>query len=720
MKKTLIFLICISWTFAENYSFSWKEGRVNIDTDTLKISYKTQEKNYEISSAQEKKDSKLINKGKSSLKFNRKGEVYEIGIKDDRIEVVYNEGLFPSVADSSSNFLYLPLGQGKKIPVKDKDFIEYYDGSKEKGSEFFSMSFFANVYNDIAFTYIFDNITNNKINFYKNKDILAMNLTHGKAGFAKENRIKFEVSLTSTSPYDVAEEYRTYIKKNRKVRTLEMKAKENKNVEKLFGANHFYLWGSGLTMGNVHNYKVFIKKFLENYLNNAQIERELVDFFEDNIEEIEDGRSILKDFKNLSKEKEFYQYQLRNLLNLINEAMLYSKDYKKTALKFQGKYKKYIDSFDEWGEGYSIKLISDMYNSGIKNAWLGLEDATVGEMGIDVTKYANQLGYLTGPYDSYHSVHKPGYARWKTANFKDKSLYYNNAIVGKDGKYLTGFLGRGRKLNPKYSFDSVRYRLEKNKNLGFNSWFIDCDGTGDIYDDYSKKTTEKDGYMNRLKRMEIIEKEFDKVIGTEGGNDYSASTVAFAHGLAMPLFGWGDNEMRKDKSSKYYVGDYYSPTGGIPTKYSKEVEIKEKYKKLIYDNKYNLPLYQIVYNNIIITSNHWEFDTLKAKNYVKALMLRGLLYNSPPMYHLDQKRWSKYKNLIVKYNKVFNPIHKRLIKEEIVSFEFLDTDGQLQKTRYSDGTEVIVNFSKEKKAYNKKVLEGETALITTDDEVIYF
>ena len=45
----------------------------------------------------------------------------------------------------------------------------------------------------------------------------------------------------------------------------------------------------------------------------------------------------------------------------------------------------------------------------------------------------------------------------------------------------------GRKLNPTLSLPSVKNRMESvmANNLPFNSWFIDCDATGEIYDDYT-------------------------------------------------------------------------------------------------------------------------------------------------------------------------------------------------------------------------------------------
>ena len=37
------------------------------------------------------------------------------------------------------------------------------------------------------------------------------------------------------------------------------------------------------------------------------------------------------------------------------------------------------------------------------------------------------------------------------------------------------------------------------------------------------------------------------VVGSEGGNDFASSTIAFAHGIETPVIKWDDEDMRKIK-----------------------------------------------------------------------------------------------------------------------------------------------------------------------------
>lgn len=59
-----------------------------------------------------------------------------------------------------------------------------------------------------------------------------------------------------------------------------------------------------------------------------------------------------------------------------------------------------------------------------------------------------------------------------------------------------------------------------------------------MFDDYSPahRTTKQEDVKSRLECMEYICDQGGLVIGSEGGNDYAASTTAFAHGIDLPIW----------------------------------------------------------------------------------------------------------------------------------------------------------------------------------------
>ncbi|MTK13192.1 MAG: hypothetical protein F8N39_14255, partial [Clostridiaceae bacterium] len=368
-----------------------------------------------------------------------------------------------------------------------------------------------------------------------------------------------------------------------------------------------------------------------------------------------------------------------------------------------------------WGDGASIDLLKDMNKSGIKNAWLGFDSWTTGTKNPEFVKYANENGYLIGTYDSYHSIQETGNENWETASFKDKSLYENATITRKNGKKVGGFLGKGRKLNPTLSMPAVKERVEDILSTGvkFNSWFIDCDATGEFYDDYSPNhiTTQQQDMQARLKRMEYIRDNKKMVIGSEGGNDYASQTIAFAHGIEASVPSWGDKDMRENKDSQYYVGGYWAPKGEIPPIYSKQVPIKDLYKSIYIDPAYSLPLYKLVYNNSVITTHHWESGSLKIKDEVKDIMLYEVLYNVPPLYHLDKKTWSENKSIIASHINIWAPFHKKAITQEMTDFKVLSQDKLVQMTEYGKDLKVVANFSDKDFKYGNDVVKAKSLII---------
>lgn len=58
------------------------------------------------------------------------------------------------------------------------------------------------------------------------------------------------------------------------------------------------------------------------------------------------------------------------------------------------------------GKADGTDIIKEMKTAGIDNAWIGLPNWEQGYMQPDFVTEAKKMGYLVGPYDSYHSIHE--------------------------------------------------------------------------------------------------------------------------------------------------------------------------------------------------------------------------------------------------------------------------------------------------------------------------
>ena len=347
-----------------------------------------------------------------------------------------------------------------------------------------------------------------------------------------------------------------------------------------------------------------------------------------------------------------------------------------------------------WGDGLSVKLLERFAESGLDRLWLGVDSWQDGFRHPTAVAKARELGYLIGPYDSYHSIHHPNEKdTWETAQF-DLSLYETGAIVNADGTKNRGFKKKGYHLSPLVAQPYVEDRVNgivAQMPTDFNTWFIDCDAYGELFDDYSSShpATQLDDMNARLARIAWIRDTHKMVVGSEGGAAYAATTIHFAHGMMVPVIGWGDPDM-KTKDSPYYIGGYWPPEG--PAIHIKQVPLKPNYLYHYYDPRFRLPLYQIVFHDSVITTNHWGSGSLKFENAIETLALLELLYNVPPLYHLNMVEFSKHKAWIQRHYAFLSPLHRHIGGQAMTGFEWLTDNRQVQRTEFGDAVELFANF----------------------------
>ncbi|WP_088011487.1 glycoside hydrolase [Gottfriedia acidiceleris] len=644
---------------------------------------------------------------------------------------------------SSSSYI-LPFGEGKMIPSNDENWKKFLSNDELSFAESFSMRFFTLNKSKYSITYIAKNMFNNTVKFNSNSSI-NFAFEHEFPTINPDKTYGFRIYVTDHDIVHIAKIYKDFVVEKGEFKTLADKSKENHNIEKLYGAPHIYLWNNEAISSENIKWNLFQKKL------NSEFFQWTVKLMKEHYpEEADEYRNVL----NNAKEQTYLDnYQKNNLIRALNSVVKLNQFYNKSIfhdlddesnklikkgvskLSEQELYtlnkhllkvalSDSIDPINKWANYDSIDLVNDLNKSGIRKAWIGLPNWANGLINPEMVKQANKLGYLIGPYDSYHSIQKDASIDWNTASFEDKGLYDNATITNKNGEKIKGFLGRGRKLNPTLSLPSVKQRVGAvlQGGIDFNTWFIDCDATGEIYDDYTKAhpTTQKQDLAARLNRMNYIATKKNMVVGSEGGNDFASKTIAFAHGIETPVIQWSDSDMRTNKNSQYYVGGYWSSTKDIPERYSKQVPIKELYKEVYLNPAYTIPMYKLVYNNSVITTHHWEFGSLKIKDEIKNRMLYELLYNVPPLYHLDSKEWENNKKMITSYLKIWSSFHEKAVQMEMTNYKILKKDRTVQSTEFGKNLKVIVNFSNSNFKYKNETIPSKTAVIYEGNKKIVF
>lgn len=638
----------------------------------------------------------------------------------------------------------LPLGEGKYIPANDPVWAKFLDETPLTFIESFSMRFFAVNHNNYSIVYIAGDMFNDTIKFESQPE-LQMSFTHEFPAINTDKTYTFRIYVTANDPVKIAQTYRSYIQEQGQFMTLQQKEAANPNVGKLFGAPHIYLWSSkGITQDNLRWNSLlrrsdeplfhWIAQLLDKYGEDGsgEIEQMLQEARKNGYWDAYQKRTLTAALNDVLKLPELYSpdvfpqvdgktgAMLRKGIRSLSEQERYAvnKALLKSALGDDA------DPLVQWGSQASTGVLQSMHDAGVQKAWIGLPNWADGLINPALVDKANQLGYLIGPYDSYHSIQQDAGSDWNTASFADASLYETATIENQNGEKIKGFLGKGRKLNPTLSLPSVKQRVGGilQDGIAFNSWFIDCDATGEVYDDYSLShpTTEKQDLAARLERMSYIRDDKHMVIGSEGGNDFASTTIAFAHGIETPVIQWSDPDMRTNENSPYYVGGYWSPDGGTPPRYAKTVPIKDKYKHLYTDPAYSLPLYKLVYNDSVITTHHWEWGSLKIKDEVGSRMLSELLYDVPPLYHIDETSWEKDKGLIMDHLHVWTPFHEKAVTMQMTDFRILTPDRLVQSTTFGNRLRVVANFSAKDYSDSNVTVPARTVVIEDGEHTVTY
>lgn len=685
-------------------------------------------------------------KDKVSWSYEDEGIDVVIEDKNDYLDVsikstMTDENNFSWPKVSGDEYI-LPIGEGKLIPSNDETWKKYFGQIGEiKGIEGLSMQMFGVNKKDYSLVYIIENPYNNTLSFDTN-DLIDFTFSHEFPSINNEKEYGFRIYVTDKNVTDIAKTYRNYMIGQGKFKTLKDKEKENSNIKKLYGAPHVYFWNSNVIAKDNIKWNQLKDNFpsdLENWIKKLLKEH------------VEDGEDLISIFDEMKTEEYVSEYIKNGIINVLSNVLklreLYNSEIFTDSIDFKSeldkgvqnlndieliefnkkllksKLKDMVDPIDKWANSLTTDVLEDMKNSGLSNLVINFDDWRTGFMKPELVENANKYGYLIGTYDSYHSIHKPGEEQWITAAFEDETLFETATVTNKDGEKIEGFNGVGRKLNPTLAMPSVRSRVGGILDTGvnFNTWFLDTDGTGEVFDDYSKEhiTTEEQDINGRIERVKYLTDDKDMVVGTEGGNDFINPYVAFSHGIEMGFFQWMDKD-QKDKNSEYYFGQYYSPTGGVAKMFSKQVPLKDYFREIFFNGKYSIPLYKLVYNDSVVTTYWWGNGTLKFVDDIETRMLYEVLYNIPSIYHIDSVEWEKHKDTIVKHYNVWSEFSKKVINNEMTEFKNLTDDGSIKLTKYGDDIKVIANFSDESYIYEGKEINAKSLLISDNGSIIEY
>ncbi len=612
----------------------------------------------------------------------------------------------------------LPFFEGVHAPCGDHRWESFLTNRGELNTTAdLTMPFLGLDCGSFTLTCILTNPFNNQLEFRRLPGkALEARLTHQftRNHPVKEYGVVFEVSTNSL--VEPARLYRQWLVQRGQFVSFKDKIRQTPEAEKLLGAAHVYLWGSEvLNLGDVTDWRKFAAELKSRAESpSASPGKRIWSLMKP------EGRDFVTKVIQAQWPDRYMKSQVADELNrLLQRRDLYDEpawrgvtlDPAVAALLkhdpsqlspaelcrlnshlLAAAFPDLLAKPNAWGNGLSPKMIQQLAAAGFDRLWLGSEGWEGFLACPETVAAAKQAGFLIGPYDSYHSIHRPGEPdTWPTAQF-DAALFETGAIVNADGSKRRGFKKKGFLLSP----DAARPYVEKRVSglmavFHANSWFIDCDGFGEFFDDYSPghPATQQTDMQARISRMAWIRDAFGAVIGTEGCSAGAAGTVHFAHGVMTPVIGWGDPDL-SSKQSEYYLGAYYPPEE--PQVFFKPVQVKDEYRYLYFEPRFRLPLFQTAFHDSVIATHHWSFASFKAQDQAKTVELLELLYQVPPLYHLNVRELQKRQAQIKRHYDFFSPLHRETALLPLTGFQWLTPDGTVQRTVFGGRIELLANF----------------------------
>ncbi|MFI6172868.1 glycoside hydrolase [Nocardia sp. NPDC051052] len=341
-----------------------------------------------------------------------------------------------------------------------------------------------------------------------------------------------------------------------------------------------------------------------------------------------------------------------------------------------------------WGDGRTPEAIRQMRDLGLSRMWLGY-DAGDDPMTRDAIDAAKQAGYLAGPYDSYANAQDPATADNPSSRWPGR-IWPTGCVHNADGTPETGFGNRGCYLSSQALAQDPRLLDDRYASItanGANTYFLDVDAAGELFDDYSPEhaMNQRQDRDNRLARMRNLSDK--QVLGSESAGAWASTVLAYSHGSQTPV---SDLLWKAERDKETWGG--WAPARA-PRTFFQPAELPAAAAKAMFDPAYRVPLYETVLHDSVINLDRWELPYYKLPQQQTMRALTAILNNTPLNLVLDQEQLTTHGHEIARLQKYFAPLHQAAGTAPMTDFQWLTDDHLVQRSTFGDGTlTVTANF----------------------------
>lgn len=304
----------------------------------------------------------------------------------------------------------------------------------------------------------------------------------------------------------------------------------------------------------------------------------------------------------------------------------------------------------------------------------------------------NELGYLTSEYDNYTDVRpiEPG---------KDIDSNHDHiresVVLNADGERMKAWLTFDKKTQfmkrcPSLWLQTAKIVvprvLERHPYLGR---FIDVTTAENLYECYDPKhpLTRTDKRKCGVALLSYV-RSLRLVMGGEHGIWWSVPYLDYIEGMMSGgSYSWPAGHLIRPKSKEQ---EFTSAWGSKLGKW-------DEYEKWGIGHANRVPLWQLVFHDCVISTWYWgdasDFLLEAAPEVTAKKDAFNILYGTIPLMWANKEgAWQKSRDTFLKTYRNTCKLHEVVAAAEMLSHDFVTPDRAVQRTRFSDGTEVVVNF----------------------------
>ena len=306
-------------------------------------------------------------------------------------------------------------------------------------------------------------------------------------------------------------------------------------------------------------------------------------------------------------------------------------------------------------------------------------------------KAINDLGYLTSEYDNYTDIFQvePG---------KDIDAHHgrlpDDVVLLANGERMKAWLTWDKKQYMKRcpslwvaaSKTVVPQVLAQRPFLGR---FIDVTTAEDLYECYDlshplSRSAKRQCGVELLSYVRSL----GLVMGGEHGRYWAVPQLDYIEGMQSGgSFSWPAGWLLRPKSKDQ---EFENPHGGKFGKWS-------DYERWGIGHATRVPLWELVFHDCVVSTWYWgdasDFLLQAAPEITARKDAFNVLYGTLPLMWANKEgAWANARDVFLRTYRNTCKLHEVIAGTEMLSHEFLTPDQAVQRTRFSDGTEAVVNF----------------------------